>query len=131
LAHICGTLKVIKKIVDEMEEVTTQEDLERIRQILVKIDLKEELSKSEKLLENAIPLDLEKSKSYKRFAIYKIKVNSLLMKTETVSVNFQDMKPKLMKLLTEIKNIDGELTKMVSDEYENSFLLNKIEDIIG
>lgn len=114
-----------------MEEVTTQEDLERIRQILVKIDLKEELSKSEKLLENAIPLDLEKSKSYKRFAIYKIKVNSLLMKTETVSVNFQDMKPKLMKLLTEIKNIDGELTKMVSDEYENSFLLNKIEDIIG
>jgi hypothetical protein len=108
-------IKNIKKHVDNVVRITSQEDLVIIEEFLLKNDIKEEILKLESISEKIVKFSYcEKEKSYFEI-LTRLKFNiNFLLNLRTIHSNEpKDEKQLLLKVLTEISN-DLEL---LSKEY--------------
>ncbi len=113
LSSIRGILLNIKSVAEKMDKITTQNELGNIRIFLLSIDLKEELSKMELILEKSISVDITKSDILLRFEKLQSGINNLLILNDIHTEKFEDIKPSIISLTTMIDLvIDGLIDDM-------------------
>jgi len=120
LSNLRGTLWNIKIAAEKMEIITTQRELQNIRVFLIGVNLKEELSKMELILEKSISVDMTKSDILLRFEKLNSGINSLLALLNDVHADkFQNIKPNIITVTTMIDQVIDELIDDMYYQYNN------------
>jgi len=123
LAIVCGTMKTLKTEVNESKKITNQCDLEKIRTILMTLNLKDELSKLDVLFEKSVNPNLKNPEIFAQFGGLNILANNLQILTEIKSDNFQDLKPGLLSILSEIIIIIEDINNKMYYEHIKTYQL--------
>jgi hypothetical protein len=119
LSNISGILLNIKSATEKMDRITTQTELKNIRVFLLSVNLKDELSKMEILLEKSISVDMTKSDILLRFEKLQSGINSLLILNDIHADKFEDIKPNIIAMTTMIGPVIDELIDDMYYQYTN------------
>jgi len=118
LTLISAAIKKIKMDAEALEKITNQNDLNKIRKNLKKINITDEYSKLEPLFEKFVIPDIEKTDLFVDFRKLHIFLNDLLTIIEIESNNFGDMKPKMVAISTKILEIIQNMNELMCTELD-------------
>lgn len=114
LLQIRSTIVAMKAEADDLMEITKIEDLNKILDVLVKVDMNKEMNKIEFLFEKIFNPDIKDPKMFTQFVNLNIRLNNLLTITmDNPKQNFPDLKPSLIKLMNDIINNIEEFDTLV------------------
>lgn len=120
IINILATIQTVRKIASGMDKITNQKDLEKINNVLFMSDLPEEISKLETLLEKTIPSNIDKQHPFSTFPELKIGLKGLLLMSEMRSENFTDIKPDLMKNMSDCEKQVYDIVETIRKDYHTT-----------